>query len=272
MTEQARRGLLRLPDIPDIRPQGCKLVAAKTGPHAQHGVYTRHRACANGTNQVTAGECHACAARLAGKEAFAPCRNRGEQRSEPTPFKVMQEQVGHDQVPMGRLVAGCLAFDRPGQPIEDIGDVGRDRPSQGREAAQGFGRKQRLRIKQRQFDLRPARCERTRHAQHQAAVASAELKYAPWRHFLPRRCHVLQGAHHNGTCPHGSVDAPQVAARAQRGRIVTGQAVEHFGGDDAVHHRLTRNKAPWQLNPAPNEDSHHQPSATSSARAACSTK
>ena len=33
--------------------------------------------------------------------------------------------------------------------------------------------------------------------------------------------------------------------------------------------QATRSKAPWQLNPAPNEDIHHHPGGARSASAAC---
>ena len=96
---------------------------------------------------------------------------------------------------------------------------------------------------------------------------------------------------------HGAVDAAQVAARALRRRVVGGEEVERLGRDaarqGAAHRRPPRDRrlpadraaapvvlvtpatsssAPWQAKPAPNDDSHHQPSGASSAIAASSTK
>ena len=78
------------------------------------------------------------------------------------------------------------------------------------------------------------------------------------------------------------VDAAQVAPRALRGRVVGREVVERLGLEDARQHRVrlgrasaahsTASNAPWQLKPAPNDDSHHQPPGASSASAASSTK
>ena len=139
------------------------------------------------------------------------------------------------------------------------------------EAAPGVWRDQRLRSSsvsstfgqrgQARAPHRASGCRRPRRVPAHAAVRASA-----WASSCP------SARARRSASAHRPVDAPQVTARAHGAGVILGQAVQHFGGDDAGHQRLTPSKAPWQLKPAPNDDSHHQPSGASSASAASSTK
>src|SRR5206468_11698211 len=131
--------------------------------------------------------------------------------------------------------------------------------------------------------------------QHQCSVAGPQINHAPaWP--------VTQEfARHRGDdagAAQDRVQATNVPSRAGRPRVVCRQDVQQFRLDLAHITQRTRglsehlplqrrrwtaasprtsfhstsSKAPWQLNPAPNDESHHQPPGALSASAACITK
>ena len=114
--------------------------------------------------------------------------------------------------------------------------------------------------------------------EHQPAVAAADLEDAQppadaAHRLVGRRQRLLERALEDAARAHEGVDAAQVAARALRRRVVGREMVERLGLENARQHaQSTFSSAPWQLKPAPNDDSHHQPPGASSASAASSTK
>ena len=118
-----------------------------------------------------------------------------------------------------------------------------------------------------------------RDLEHQPAVAAAELEDAQRPAPARRPAARAERASEDPARAHERVDAAQVAARALRHRIVGREVVERLRLEDARQHvdagrhrHSTRSSAPWQLKPAPNDDSHHQPAGAPSASAASSTK
>ena len=90
-----------------------------------------------------------------------------------------------------------------------------------------------------------------------------------------RRQRLLERPLEDAARAHEGVDAAQVAAGALRRRVVGRKLVERLRLEDARQHARaysTFSSAPWQLKPAPNDDSHHHPPGASSANAASSTK
>ena len=122
-------------------------------------------------------------------------------------------------------------------------------------------------VEQRDFERRPERSERARHAQQELSIG-AGFDQAVGR-TVPGK--IPQRAREDSGIAHQSVHAAEIAARALRARVVGRQQVEQLGLDDPFHGPATSSNAPWQLNPAPKDDIHHKPSGTLPWSAACKT-
>ena len=182
---------------------------------------------------------------------------------------MMQKKVGDDHVPTFETAARGIGLSGP---IHDVHNSLLDRPSVLRVPIHRCLGHQRLTIQQSHFDFGPGRCQRLGDTQHQAAVARTKLEDSEWLCSAAKTQHIGQRPEHNGARAHHPMHALQITSRTHRGRIVFCQAVKRFSGDNSLHHHCTFSNAPWQLNPAPNDDSHHHPPGASSASAASSTK
>ena len=182
----------------------------------------------------------------------------------------MQEQIGDENS------AGRRGF----KPIERIRNDGIDLPFECVERRDRFNRRARLQVQQGRRDRAGAqsapgcacRCresvggsaEPLRHSEEKRSVARAEVgdmgRLAAGHRWLKRVSHDFVIAHHG-------VDTTQIAAGPDCARIVRRKPVEKLGLNIAVHLEVTSSSAPWQLNPAPNDDIHQRPSGVLPERA-----
>src|ERR1019366_7779106 len=104
------------------------------------------------------------------------------------------------------------------------------------------------------------------------SIARAQLDNVPGVLFLQI---FLQNTGHDARMPHPGVEPAEIAARAQGRLILRRQDIQQFRQDNAFHGASkfysTSNSAPWQVNPAPNDDIHQSPPGAFSASAACRT-
>ena len=161
--------------------------------------------------------------------------------------------------------------------------TGRARHPAARVGGERRGVDDRLAVEQIERRAWPAIAAVAGDVEHQPAVAAAELEDSQRRGDVGLGLRVSfvisvdgdgasERAGEDAARAHERIDAAQVAPRPLRDRVVRREVVERLGLERARQHHSTRSSAPWQLKPAPNDDSHHHPAGASSAIAAARTK
>ena len=273
MAEETRRILACPPFDAALRPQCSEFPCLETRFYAQNRVLASHGIDADRAHQAACDQREPGAARLAGKETVTSRRDGIEQRPQPRPVEMVQKKIDNDKIPARRRAAPLQKIRVAMGPYERVRHTGPGRPARACKTLDHGPVDKRLGIQQSQFHFWELRAQGARHTEHQAAVAGAEFQHAQRRGVAPAGHHGQQGALQDRPGAHDAMDALQVATRLHRGRVVFFECVERLDAHSpGKTHAWTFSSAPWQQNPAPNDESHHQPPGASSAIAAASTK
>ncbi len=252
MAEQTNLLLRNLPIR--LRPQRRQFITPKSGLHADWRVVSRDRIAARQPQQMRQIKWQQRSPRLACHYGLRFVRHQPQQLFQSRAFKMMQKQVRHRRLRVVLL-----------QPVKHIRCSDLDCPTYALKISLQRIARRRTSIHQNKMTAAPSLRQARRHPQGKYSVSGAQFHNALRR---AARKGGEQCLRDERWLPKERVQSPQIAPRINRLPRVRGKRIQPLGRQCPVH-GPTSKIAPWQLNPAPNEDSHHFPPVAPSRNARC---
>jgi len=162
MAEKTGAALGQLPLVL-VRPKRGKFAAQKSRAHAGLGVVSRDGIATDEPKQLAAGKCVTKPVRLDGDEQFRAFGNDAQQFRQPRILKMVQEQIGDDNLR------------RDLRPVKNVRDDGFGAPAERRESGERLRRHDVLAVEQNRVHVCPMRRNLFCDAQQKIPVARAEF-------------------------------------------------------------------------------------------------